>query len=95
MRISFSEELVNLPFTRVQIKEGAGESFVCDEEPHMLGFNTGYGFSPLAVGQTLNDGSYKIVGKLGWGQCSSVWLAKSTQWAFSLRRAFAPLTYIG
>ncbi|EMD34013.1 hypothetical protein CERSUDRAFT_20543, partial [Gelatoporia subvermispora B] len=34
------------------------------------------GYFPARLGQTLQGGRYCIVRKLGWGQYSSVWLAK-------------------
>ena len=53
-----------------------GEAFHCDEEPHMLSPEQGYGFFPLTLGQTLRGGKLEIVRKLGWGLNSSVWLAR-------------------
>jgi serine/threonine-protein kinase SRPK3 len=50
-------------------------NFVCDEEPHMLSPETGYGYNPLNLGQKLHDGKYETVGKLGFGGYSSAWLA--------------------
>ena len=35
----------------------------------------GDGFYPLRLGETLDDGRFVITRKLGWGRCSSVWLA--------------------
>ena len=66
----------NLPVVSVQLKEGDGRSFDCDEEPHMLDARTGYGFFPLTLGRMLNKGKYEVVRKLGWGSASSVWLAR-------------------
>lgn len=54
-----------------------GEEFVCDEEPHMLTPEQGYGFYPITLGQLLHDGKLEIVRKLGWAGYSSVWLARS------------------
>jgi serine/threonine-protein kinase SRPK3 len=64
----------------MKAREGGGpgekEDFMCDEEPHILTPEHGYGYFPLMLGHKLNDNKYEIVRKLGWGQFSSVWLAK-------------------
>ena len=39
------------------------------------------GYFPARLGQTLQEGRYCIVRKLGWGQYSSVWLAKDRGYA--------------
>lgn len=57
-------------------EDGEGESFQCDEEPHMLSPELGYGYFPLQLTQTLRGGKLEIVRKLGWGLNSSVWLAR-------------------
>jgi hypothetical protein len=51
------------------------EPFSCDEEPNVLSAKAGYGYNPLALGDTLQNGKYKIVRKLGWGESCTVWLA--------------------
>lgn len=62
----------------VRIKDdGDGEEFVCDEEPHMLTPEQGFGYYPLTLGQQLKEGKLEIVRKLGWASYSSVWLAQS------------------
>jgi serine/threonine-protein kinase SRPK3 len=53
-------------------------TFVCDEEPLMLQPELGYGYCPLALGEKLNEGKLEVVRKLGWGSCSSVWLARAS-----------------
>jgi serine/threonine-protein kinase SRPK3 len=45
------------------------------EEPLDLPVDRNGGFYPAALGNKLNS-TYTIVRKLGWGQHSSVWLAK-------------------
>ncbi|KAI0265562.1 kinase-like domain-containing protein [Gloeopeniophorella convolvens] len=52
-------------------------SFICEEEPHMVSLYRGFGYFPLKIGQRLNKDKYEIVRKLGWGEFSSVWLAKT------------------
>jgi serine/threonine-protein kinase SRPK3 len=54
-----------------------GEEFLCDEEPHMLTPEQGYGYYPITLGTLLHDGKLEIVRKLGWAGYSSVWLARS------------------
>jgi serine/threonine-protein kinase SRPK3 len=63
-----------------KLKDDGGDSdnlgtFVCDEEPHMLAPELGYGYYPLTLGERMCEEKYEIVRKLGWGQNSSVWLA--------------------
>ncbi|KAI9058645.1 kinase-like protein [Trametes sanguinea] len=49
----------------------------CYEEPHMLSNKRGpYGFYPMRLGQTLMDGKFEVIRKLGYGKWASVWLAK-------------------
>ena len=54
-------------------------SFYCDEEPHMLTPDLGYGYYPITLGDRLHGGKYEIVRKLGWAAYASVWLAKICQ----------------
>lgn len=39
------------------------------------------GFHPVCLGDTFQDGRYKIHHKLGWGGFSTVWLAKDNKYA--------------
>lgn len=34
------------------------------------------GYHPIALGDTLKDGRYKVLHKLGWGGYSTVWAAR-------------------
>ncbi|KAG8922968.1 hypothetical protein FRC02_011495 [Tulasnella sp. 418] len=52
------------------------ETFECDEEPIVLSGADGYGYFPATLGQRLDNDRFEIVRKLGWGQFSSVWLAR-------------------
>ncbi|KAH7910212.1 kinase-like domain-containing protein [Hygrophoropsis aurantiaca] len=75
---SYSEE-----WTSVRVSdEDDGEVFTCDEEPHMLKPEQGYGYYPLLLGQQLADGKLEIVRKLGWAGYSSVWLARTHKNAY-------------
>ena len=66
----------------VRLEENGKETtFTCDEEPHFLKPDLGYGFNPLNLGERLEGGkkvhrTYEIVRKLGWGGGASVWLGK-------------------
>ncbi|KAH7921680.1 kinase-like protein [Leucogyrophana mollusca] len=62
-----------------------GERFVCDEEPHMLKPEQGYGYYPLTLGQQLADGKLEIVRKLNWAGYSSVWLARTHKNAYPVK----------
>lgn len=63
--------------TAVKINDNEdGEAFICDEEPHMLSPEIGYGYFPLTLGQKLDNDKYEIVRKLGWAGYSSVWLGR-------------------
>jgi serine/threonine-protein kinase SRPK3 len=55
-----------------------GETFDCDEEPHMLTPEQGFGYYPLTIGQQLHEGKLEVVRKLGWAGNSSVWLARTS-----------------
>jgi hypothetical protein len=65
----------------VVVDDTIGNGFKCEEEPHMLPALTVGGYFPLQLGHKLkseNTGiEYEIVGKLGWGVGSSVWLCNS------------------
>lgn len=52
--------------------------FTFDEEPLVLPKTDGYGYFPISIGQTLLDGRYNILRKLGWGMGSTVWLSRDT-----------------
>lgn len=41
------------------------------------------GYHPTHLGDTFNDGRYKIMHKLGWGSYSTVWLAKDLVLVYS------------
>ena len=78
------ERVFDESVTTVKLKDnGDGEdqgTFTCDEEPHMLSPDLGYGYYPLTLGERLDGGKYEIVRKLGWGGYSSVWLASVSRY---------------
>ena len=37
------------------------------------------GYHPVRIGDVFNGGKYKVVSKLGYGACSTVWLACNLQ----------------
>ncbi|KAF9514809.1 hypothetical protein BS47DRAFT_1328588 [Hydnum rufescens UP504] len=57
------------------------------EEPLLKTLEQGAGFFPARPGLVLDDGKYRILRKLGWGQHSSVWLVHGLQ--FTPKRFFA------
>jgi len=46
----------------------------------------GFGYFPVSPSQTLKNGHYKIIRKLGWGPRSSVWLATYLEYHVSPSR---------
>ncbi|KAG1744912.1 uncharacterized protein EDB91DRAFT_1345806 [Suillus paluster] len=54
-----------------------GEEFVCDEEPHMLSPEQGFGYYSIILGQQFGEGKLEIARKFGWAGHSSVWLART------------------
>jgi serine/threonine-protein kinase SRPK3 len=57
--------------------DGDNETFMCDEEPHILSPKSGLGYNLLSLRQLLQDGKLEIVRKIGWASNSSVWLTQS------------------
>lgn len=51
-------------------------------EEDILNYRPG-GFRPVCLGDTFQDGRYKIHHELGWGGFSTVWLAKDNKYAFT------------
>lgn len=54
-----------------------------DKEENVLNYRPG-GYHPVALGDTLSDGRYKICHKLGYGGFSTVWVARDSQYGFLL-----------
>jgi serine/threonine-protein kinase SRPK3 len=78
------DRVFNESVTTVKLKDHDDDqgTFVCDEEPHMLAPELGYGYYPLLLGERLDGGKYEIVRKLGWAGYSSVWLASVCRYFF-------------
>lgn len=60
---------------------GEQVEFVCDEEPHVLRPEQGFGFNPLMLGDRLKGSeplnrTYEVVRKLGYGGSGSMWLVR-------------------
>ena len=78
----FRESQTSVQIRKVETGKYNGKEgvFVCDEEPHFLKPDLGYGFNPLKLGERLQGRKpgriYEIVRKLGFGGGSSVWLVK-------------------
>ena len=71
--ISNAGEVFDQSTTVVKLKDhaggdGDGETFECDEEPHMLAPELGYGYNPLTLEERLHDGKYEVVSKAGVGR---------------------------
>ena len=61
------------------------------EEPLSSSAEAGLGYFPVSPSQTLKNGQYTIIRKLGWGPRSSVWLATYLQYVTS-QLAAHPIT---
>jgi serine/threonine-protein kinase SRPK3 len=46
-----------------------------DDEDYVVG-----GYHPVQVGERFHHGRYRVLGKLGWGHFSTVWLARDQQY---------------
>ncbi|KAF6741568.1 CMGC/SRPK protein kinase [Ephemerocybe angulata] len=57
------------------------------EEPLSLSATGGFGYFPADINQTLSEGRYTIVRKLGWGPRSSTWLVTEEDDDWILYRA--------
>lgn len=51
----------------------------CPEEDFLLPIEQGGGYLNSRFGDSLKDGRYNILRKLGVGQYSSIWLVRDTQ----------------
>lgn len=62
-----TEPAVQVIFPEQESEYDSSESE--DEEDYRIG-----GYHPVEVGDTFNDGRYRVLQKLGWGHFSTVWL---------------------
>lgn len=64
---------------RRQIASRGKSDYVCDldEEP-IANYRPG-GYHPVQVGDSLNNGRYQILHKVGWGGFSTVWAARGEE----------------
>jgi hypothetical protein len=53
------------------------------KEEDVLNYRPG-GYHPVALGDTLKDGRYKIHHKLGYGGFSTVWVARDNKYVVAL-----------
>jgi serine/threonine-protein kinase SRPK3 len=61
------EQMLQMDFPDQESEYESSESE--DEEDYKVG-----GYHPVEVGDTFNDGRYRVLQKLGWGHFSTVWL---------------------
>lgn len=69
----------HLYLTRYYHTEMEGLAYHCDIDAEPLHRYKPGGYHPLALGEVLNNGRYKIIHKLGWGGYSTTWAAKDQQ----------------
>jgi hypothetical protein len=67
------------------------------EEP--LGNYRPGGYHPIELGDSFDGGRFSVIRKLGWGQYSTVWLAKDARSVFicsflDVYRKFVPVTAV-
>lgn len=55
---------------------GVSEAPYCEVDAEPLERYRKGGYHPIHLGDTLKDGRYKILHKLGWGGYATVWLAR-------------------
>jgi serine/threonine protein kinase len=53
-----------------------GSSHICDIDAEPLHRYKKGGYHPVHIEDSMNDGRYKILHKLGWGSYSTVWAAR-------------------
>ncbi|OCH86859.1 kinase-like protein [Obba rivulosa] len=74
----FKQRAPGIPIFTLSLDEEEENLFECDEEPHMCQLHS-YGYMPVNLGQMIIDTperKLEVVRKLGFGQSSSVWLAR-------------------
>ena len=62
------------------------------EEEHLNEFKAGQ-YYPANIGDVY-DGKYQVLGKLGFGSTSTVWLARNLQYGLSLVSCALPLHFL-
>ena len=60
--------------------EHDGPYYACNVYAEHLEFYRMGGYRPVHLGETLQQGRYKIVHKLGWGRNGVVWLARDMRY---------------
>ncbi|KAH6949462.1 kinase-like domain-containing protein [Fusarium avenaceum] len=74
-----SSRFNHLYLTRYHHTEMEGLEHRCNIDAEPLHRYKPDGYHPLALGEVLNNGRYKIIHKLGWGGYSTTWAAKDEQ----------------
>ncbi len=60
------------------------------KEENVLNYRPG-GYHPVVLGETLKDGRYKIYHKSGYGDFSTVWVARDREYVHALLTIFFQL----
>lgn len=68
-----------LPKSLLVSKAYATPVKVLGEEEPLENYRPG-GYHPVHIGDAFDDGRFTVVRKLGWGQHSTVWLAKDSKY---------------
>ncbi|KAH6656159.1 kinase-like domain-containing protein [Truncatella angustata] len=65
--------------SRFYMSQTLAQTYYCNIDAEPLHRYQPGGYHPLALGDVLKDGRYKIVHKLGWGGYSTTWAAKDQE----------------
>ena len=68
------------PISKVSQTYSSYHQSVMNEDEEDLEDYCEGGYHPVNIGDTFSDGRYTIVRKLGWGNLSTVWLAKDEKY---------------
>ncbi|KAK7578560.1 hypothetical protein V3481_014403 [Fusarium oxysporum f. sp. vasinfectum] len=80
-RIRISVPSIAVAFFPTYVRQYHGgqtpaQEYRCDVDAEPMHRNRPGGYHPVALGDSLSDGRYKVLHKLGWGSYSTTWAAK-------------------
>ena len=78
--------LQRLNSTRYYHSQMPAQTYNCNVDAEPLHRYRPGGYHPLALGDALKNGRYKILHKLGWGSYSTTWAAKDQKYAYFYNR---------